>query len=89
MTKLVLNPECQFKRFNYLIAICFVTLFALFLRLHNLDHESLFMDELRQVSYYGNDFREIVRNAASQQQPPLDYWIGHLVFKISDSDYVA
>lgn len=54
-----------------------------------LGRESLFMDEIRQVSYYGNTPVQIIADAASQQQPPLDYWLGHLVFKFSNSDFAA
>lgn len=64
-----------------------VVLLALGLRLHHLDYESLFMDELRQVSYYRDSFGQIVWDAVSQQQPPLDYWIGHLVHRVADSDF--
>jgi len=45
------------------------------------------MDELRQVSYYPLSFQQIVREAATQQQPPLDYWIGHVVHFFSDTDF--
>ena len=70
-------------------AVLFVLLVALLLRLHGLDAESLFMDEIRQVSYYAHGLGEIVELAASQQQPPLDYWIGHLVFQLDRSDFAA
>ncbi len=66
-----------------------VFLLALGLRVHHLDYESLYMDELRQVSYYKNSLVEIVFNAASQQQPPLDYWIGHFFHRVSSSDFSA
>jgi 4-amino-4-deoxy-L-arabinose transferase-like glycosyltransferase len=69
--------------------IGFLLLFTLTLRLHHLDHESLFMDEIRQVSYYPHNFEKIIVKAASQQQPPLDYWIGHIVGLISSSDFAV
>jgi hypothetical protein len=51
---------------------------------------SLWMDELRQVSYYyENSFRDVMYYAATQQQPPLDYWIGHVIFKFVRSDAAA
>lgn len=59
---------------------------ALGLRLHGLADESLFMDEIRQTSYYELDHTAIVRAAATQNQPPLDYWIGRMVSLISSSD---
>ncbi|MEN8261547.1 MAG: glycosyltransferase family 39 protein, partial [Pseudomonadota bacterium] len=71
------------------IGLALVTMLALVLRIHHLDYESLFMDELRQVSYYSNSFIEIVGNAATTQQPPLDYWIGHIFFYFSQSDFSA
>ncbi|MEJ2284949.1 MAG: hypothetical protein P8X85_15300 [Desulfobacterales bacterium] len=61
--------------------------FALFLRLHHLDHESLWMDELLQISFYPHAFFRLIGDAAIQSQPPLDYWIGHLVYLISGSDF--
>ena len=70
------------------LLFCLVVL-ALVIRLHNLDYESMWMDEIRQVSYYENDFSKIINNAAEQQQPPLDYWIGSLVYKLSKTDFSA
>jgi 4-amino-4-deoxy-L-arabinose transferase-like glycosyltransferase len=67
----------------------FLVLFTLALRLHHLDYESLFMDEILQVSYYPHSFDQIILNAASQQQPPLDYWIGHIVGWMSSSDFAV
>ncbi|MSR15176.1 MAG: hypothetical protein EXR86_11555 [Gammaproteobacteria bacterium] len=60
---------------------------ALGLRLYHLDHESLFMDELRQVSYYPASIGRIIQLAATQQQPPLDYLLGHFVSLLSYSDF--
>ena len=77
------------KNLVFMVAITLLLIITLFLRLHHLDFDSLFMDEIRQVSYYKNSITEIITNAASQQQPPLDYWIGHYVFKLSSSDYAA
>ncbi len=61
--------------------------FALGLRLHHLGFESLWMDELRQVSYYPQSCAQILYNAATQQQPPLDYWIGHFVYLFSQNEF--
>ena len=47
------------------------------------------MDEIRQTSYYANSLAEIIDNAAAQSQPPLDYWIGHFVHFLSDSDFAV
>ena len=69
------------------LATLAVVLLALALRIHHLDFESLFMDELHQVSYYGGTLKEIVSFAANQQQPPLDYWIGHFIVKIANNDF--
>lgn len=77
------------KNISFVIAITLLLIIALSLRLHHLAFDSLFMDEIRQVSYYKNSIIDIISNAASQQQPPLDYWIGHYVFKFSSSDYSA
>jgi 4-amino-4-deoxy-L-arabinose transferase-like glycosyltransferase len=63
--------------------------FALALRLHHLDYESLWIDELLQVSFYAHPFDQIARYAAHQQQPPLDYWIGFGVSTISNSDFAV
>ncbi|MGA1867793.1 MAG: glycosyltransferase family 39 protein [bacterium] len=62
---------------------------ALAVRLHHLDYESLFMDEIRQISYYSHSLRQIIYDAASQSQPPLDYWIGSLVSRLSFSDFAV
>ena len=72
-----------------IISFSLLFLFALGLRLHHLDHESLFMDELRQISYYPLSLSRIALHAASQTQTPLDYWIGHFVSFISYSDFAV
>ena len=70
------------------LAAVFVVLMALGLRLHHLDHESLWMDEIHQTSIYDDNFTNIVQKAASKQiQPPLDYWIGRVVVSFSSSDF--
>ena len=71
---------------NVKIAFWAVVLLAIVTRLYHLDAESLFMDELRQVSYYGNTFDEIITLAISVLQPPLDIWIGHVVYFYAQSD---
>lgn len=83
MIALKLQPNGQLSQLGMLC----VVLLALLVRIHAIDHESLFMDELHQVSYYLNSPSEIIQLAASQQQPPLDYWIGHYISKISYSDF--
>ena len=75
------------RKAPFWISLALLFLLASTLRLHHLDHESLWMDELRQVSYYPLSFQEIVRAAANQQQPPLDYWIGHVVHFFSYTDF--
>jgi 4-amino-4-deoxy-L-arabinose transferase-like glycosyltransferase len=77
------------RRALVIASVTLLLLFSLALRLHHLDYESLWMDELRQISYYPLCLSEIVHYAASQQQPPLDYWIGHLVHTFSYSDFAV
>ena len=74
---------------NVKIAFWAVVLLAIVTRLYHLDAESLFMDELRQVSYYGNTFYEMIALAASQNQTPLDYWIGHVIYYYAQSDFAV
>lgn len=69
------------------ISLALLLLMALSFRLYHLDFESLWMDEIRQVSYYPHTFDQIILDAASQGQPPLDYWIGHVVNSFSNSDF--
>lgn len=71
------------------ISVILLLLFALSLRLHHLDYESLWMDEIRQVSYYPHSFSQIIKDAATMNQPPLDYWIGHIVYAFSNSDFAV
>ncbi|GEM_PF-1101301 len=78
-----------FSRREIIVFVILLIVFALAVRLHHLDYESLFMDELRQVSYYPHSFYQIIPEAASTAQPPLDYWIGHLVYFFSYSDFAV
>ena len=85
-----LNCLAKFAASNYKItSILLIAGLALILRIHHLGHESLWMDEIRQTSYYGNPLSEIIENAASQNQPPLDYWIGHFVHFLSNTDFAV
>ena len=72
-----------------IISIILLTGLSLIVRIHHLDHESLWMDEIRQTSYYANSLTEIIDKAASQSQPPLDYWLGHFVQYLSSSDFAV
>jgi hypothetical protein len=48
------------------------------------------MDEIKQVYCYQLAFAEVKKCALTQQvQPPLDYWLGYFVNKISMSDYAV
>ena len=62
---------------------------ALAVRLHGLDAQSLFMDEILQVEFYHEGFVELAARAMLHQQPPLDYWIGHLVYGFAQSDFAV
>lgn len=83
------GPTALMSRSVRLAILLTPFLVALAVRLHGLTAESLFMDEIRQVFYYQFDFTSIVRAAATQNQPPLDYWIGHIVSSVSTSDFAA
>ncbi len=84
------NPFAKISANNIkIISILLLVGFALILRIHHLDHESLWMDEIRQTSYYANSLTEIIDKAASQNQPPLDYWIGHIINFVSTSDFAV
>ena len=86
--KEILNGFAKISTNNYkIISIIILFGLALILRVHHLDHESLWMDEIRQTSFYANPLNEIIDNSASQNQPPLDYWLGHFVYHLSNSDF--
>ncbi len=74
-------------RARLLILPCVVS-WALLVRLHGLDAMSMWMDELRQVSYYAGGWRTIMYNAAAQAQTPLDYWVGWCFSVFGQSDFV-
>jgi uncharacterized membrane protein len=87
----ILNSQYNFSRLtsSKWFVFFFITCLALGLRLHHLDYESLFMDEIHQVSYYKGTFSEVTKGAFKQQQTPLDYLIGALFYKFSESDYMV
>lgn len=70
-----------------LITIIAIVSISLLVRLHHLDYESLWMDEIRQVFNYSLQTAEVVQGAAEQSQPPLDYLIGHFIYKYFQSDF--
>ncbi len=72
-----------------IISVAIVVIISAFIRLHHIEHESLWMDELRQVSYYHLDIAQVVQGAADQSQPPLDYIIGHFIYTLSQSDFAV
>lgn len=74
---------------GWLFGISLITLLSALIRFYHLDFESLWMDELRQVSYYTRSFRAIIGSAATQTQPPLDYFIGAVLnlLGLANSDW--
>lgn len=82
------NRQTVFVGFS-LLGPATLFLLALALRLHRLGAESLFMDELHQVSNYAAPLAHLPYGAAVQGQPPLDYLIGFLVARISNSDFAV
>jgi predicted membrane-bound mannosyltransferase len=66
-----------------------IVMMALAVNIYRIGYESLFMDEIHQVSCYGLPFTEVAKCASGMVQPPLDYWLGHFVFKLSISDFAA
>lgn len=72
-----------------IISIIILLIVSAVIRLHHLDYESLWMDELRQISYYSLPIAQVIQGAAEQSQPPLDYLIGHLVYQLSQTDFAV
>lgn len=60
----------------FAVALIAVTALALLTRLYRLDFESLWYDELTQVSTYELPLSYVVTAAAGHGQPPLDYLLG-------------
>lgn len=58
-----------------------LTLIGFALRAYAIGRNSLWMDEIRQVSYYYSteNIFHLIYKAATQQQPPLDYLIGYTI----------
>ncbi len=77
------------SRSAYVFLVLSVATLALILRFHNLGYESLFMDEIAQVQFYGAKPLEMIKLAAVHMQPPLDYWVGSFFFLFSQSDFTA
>ena len=88
-----MSAPCSFAsnkdRVLIIVAFSLLILASLGLRIHHLGYESLYMDELHQVSYYPLSPGQIIHGAAIQRQPPLDYWIGHIVYSFSCSDFAV
>jgi len=80
-----------------IIGLSLLLLVATAIRFHHLDHESLWMDELRQIAYYPHAFDQITNDSVSPGQPyvfafilsPMDYWIGHFIHYFSYSDFAV
>jgi hypothetical protein len=64
-----------------------VAVVAVAIRLHQLDADSFFMDEIHQALYYQESIFKAVIGAIMTQQPPLDYVIGRLVYLVDSSDF--
>jgi len=70
------------------LALLLIALVALLVRVHHLDAESLFMDEIHQVFYYTGDLFQAMQGSLRQQQPPLDYIVGFLLYQLNGSDFM-
>ena len=90
-TRVVANPESGHrKRWLDWVVIGPIVVLALYVRLDTLTEQSLWEDELRQVGYYYEDsLKQVFYACATQGQPPLDYWIGYVLFKFNQSDTAA
>ena len=62
-------------------------LLALALRLQGLDADSMFMDEIHQFTFYTGSLADAFNGSARQQQPPLDYLLGFLVYQVNQGDF--
>jgi hypothetical protein len=72
---------------TYQLILVVVSLTALTARLHHLDAESFFMDEINQSVSYQGSILDAFLGAIRTQQPPLDYLIGYFVYQIDTSDF--
>ena len=64
-----------------------VSVFALALRLHALDDESLWIDEFSQVSLYSLPLSYVATESARITQPPLDIFIGAALHRIGLAEH--
>ncbi|MDH3976260.1 MAG: glycosyltransferase family 39 protein [Deltaproteobacteria bacterium] len=80
MSENKLNLTLKSEKFRLYFVIGGITAIGLVLRLYTISKKSLWMDELRQTSYYySSSLTHLIERAASQNQPPLDYFIGYLL----------
>lgn len=76
--------------FGEWLPLVLVLLLAALLRGVTLGQASLWVDELAQVlTYYSDSYKVVMYQAAKHGQPPLDYWIGYVIFKFCRSDVAA
>lgn len=77
------------KQHECFIVLAIIIIVASFLRLYTLGNESLWSDEIYQVSIAspGAALVSIIRGAARQAQSPLDYLLLHLIQTVKSSDF--
>ncbi|TNF93649.1 MAG: hypothetical protein EP297_12405 [Gammaproteobacteria bacterium] len=83
----MINLDKELPGAYYRVVFWLVVALAAVLRIYHLDFESLFVDEIRQVSCYPYELSKIFSCAVYQQHPPLDFWIGHIVALFSYTDF--
>ncbi|MDI6719437.1 MAG: glycosyltransferase family 39 protein [Methanomicrobiales archaeon] len=79
----------QVKADRYLQALFVLTLIGAFLRFYHLDYNSLWLDEAATLNFARQSPAEIWQIAAGGEfNPPLFYWIEHLMLIFGDSEFV-
>jgi len=74
---------------RYLQSVLVLTFIGLILRIYNLAFNSLWLDEATTHIFAQHSFAEIWNlNAGGEVNPPLFYWIEHILLLFGDSEFI-
>ncbi len=72
----------------YIKILIFLTLIGLLLRLYHMGDVSLWLDEVTALHRSQQSFLEIWTNPSGDINPPLFFWIEHLMLSLGSSEFV-
>lgn len=85
---LISRTKQAYKDGPYIKILIILTIIGLILRLYHMGDVSLWLDEVLVYNNSQQSFLEIVKSSAYDPNPPLFYWIEHIMLHFGSSEFI-